>query len=204
MASVLSFQFENYNDTKFVLRAIWKGSELACCKLTVFALQKTVHVWLAIPLFYDKHGVTSFQKFDGTIPEIAEVYSSLFRELVWLLVPVCQKKTSLEMAAQKCVRVHPVVATLVRALIVAKKNVTNNKNHAKGNAQENTDGSGSHSDSSSCGVTSNIISHSSHSSSCGVTSSSNSSHSSSRRSPCRHVYKKRAYARYRVDDRSAN
>ena len=190
MASVLSFQFENYNDTKFVLRAIWKGSELACCKLTVFALQKTVHVWLAIPLFYDKHGVTSFQKFDGTIPEIAEVYSSLFRELVWLLVPVCQKKTSLETAAQKCIRVHPVVATLVRALIVAKKNVTNNKNHAQ-SGHENTVASSSR----SAGVTSNDNNH----------HHNNSSSSSSRsRSPCRHVYKKRAYARYRVDDRSAN
>jgi len=113
--------------SKVVLHAQLKNDDVAKCVLTWFAHQQTAHVWLSVPALYHGHGVTTFQKFNGTLQELQDHFSKLFHELVMLLLPVMQGRSGVDMLVYKLQGVHPHVSALVRCLIALKKNVHVNK-----------------------------------------------------------------------------
>jgi hypothetical protein len=72
-----------------------------------------------------------FQKFKGiTFEELGQQYMSIFQQIMWLLVPVIQGKSSFEMLPFQLKGLTPSVAALVRALILLKKSVAPEKSAA--------------------------------------------------------------------------
>ncbi len=126
MARLLTILTE-VRGSKVVLHAQLKNKDVAKCVLTWFAPQQTAHVWLSAPALYPSHGVTTFQKFHGSLQELQDHYSKLFHELVMLLVPVVQGCNNINMLTYKLQGVHPHVSALVRCLLALKKNVHVNK-----------------------------------------------------------------------------
>jgi hypothetical protein len=132
MAKLLTFVVETYGTTKVTLDAKLNQSvEVAKCNLTWFPLQQTVHVWFAMPALYNKHGVATFQKFKGTLEQLVDYYMNLFQQMVWLLLPVLEKRSSLDMILFQLKGLHPCVSALVRCFVNLKKNIDQNKSHDK-------------------------------------------------------------------------
>lgn len=122
MAKLLTFSTE-VNGVKVVLSAQMQNVVIAKCVLTWFAAQQTAHVWFAAPALHSNHGVTTFQKFSGTFLELQAHYSDLFHQLVWLMLPVVQGQSGVEMLLYKLQGVHSHVSALVRCLVALKKNM---------------------------------------------------------------------------------
>lgn len=123
MSNVLTIKLETFGTTKLVLRAHWRQVEIATCKLTWFSLQETVHVWLVVPVLHSKHAVTSFQKFNGSFQELQQLFTAGFRDIMWLLVPVLQGKSTIDVLPYRLHECHSKVSALVRCLLALKKSV---------------------------------------------------------------------------------
>jgi hypothetical protein len=121
MTKVLKVNVETQGSTKVVYHSCLQNIEVATCKLTWFPLQKTVHVWCRVPFIHSRHSVTLFQKFQGTFQELVQQYLGLFQQITWVLVPVMQGKSSLDMLPYRLEKLTPGLAALVRALLVLKK-----------------------------------------------------------------------------------
>jgi hypothetical protein len=121
MSKVLQINLNTHGTTKVVITAQWKQAEVAVCKLTWFPLQETAHVWLSVPALHDRHAVTSFQKFKGTFQDLVHAYMSMFQQIMWLLVPVLQGASSVDMLLFRLKGLNPAVSALVRALVMLKK-----------------------------------------------------------------------------------
>lgn len=130
MAKVLQITVETYETSKLVLRAHWKQAEVAVCKLTWFPLQETAHVWLVIPALHNRHAVTAFQKFKGSFEDLKQAYMTMFQQIMWLLVPVLNGSSSVEMMLYRLKGLNPSVSSLVRALLLLKqKSVATSSKH---------------------------------------------------------------------------
>ena len=117
--------------TKVIYHAHLQHVRVSTCKLTWFPLQETAHVWFEAPAIHRRHSVTMFQKFKGiTFEELGQQYMSIFQQIMWLLVPVIQGKSSFEMLPFQLKGLTPSVAALVRALILLKKSVAPEKSAA--------------------------------------------------------------------------
>ena len=111
-------------DQKAEFKATWKDKEVAQCCITWFQAQRTVHVWFAAPGVYNKHAVTTFQKYDGQFEEVRDHFFRLFQEIVYILMPVIQGRVTLDMVMyQNIDSLHPCVAAILRCLIQVKKKV---------------------------------------------------------------------------------
>jgi hypothetical protein len=129
MASLLKFSIETHGTSKLVFQAHLKTVQVACCKITWFPIQNTAHVWFAAPCVYKTHGVTSFQKFEGSLQELTEYYTHLFNQMVWLFVPILQNRATLDMLLFQLKGVDSRVAALVRCLVFVKNNIPVNKKY---------------------------------------------------------------------------
>lgn len=128
MAKVLQMSVETMGTTKVIYHAHLQHVEVSTCKLTWFPLQQTAHIWFASPALHRKHCVTMFQKFKGSFQELVQEYMAMFQQIMWLLVPVIQGRSSLDMLPFKLKGLTPCVAALVRALVILKKSVDFEKN----------------------------------------------------------------------------
>lgn len=130
MAATITVETQTVGQTTIEFQACYKLQQLAVCKITWFPLQKTAHVWFAAPAVYNKHAITSFQRFQGdTFQELVDVYLRLFYQITWLFVPVIQKKRSIEVLPYLVEDMDEKVAALVRCLVAVKNNVSATSKH---------------------------------------------------------------------------
>lgn len=132
MASIVTVETQTVGQSRVEFAAALKHQQLAVCKITWFPLQKTAHVWFAAPAVYNKHAITSFQRFTGeTFQELIDTYLRLFYQIVWLFVPVLQKKRSLDMLPYLLDDLDEKVVALVKCLVSVKNNVLANSKHGQ-------------------------------------------------------------------------
>ena len=129
--SLLKCSLETCQDHKLVIEATLKNVLVAQCKVTWFPRQETAHVWFAAPGVHKNHGVTTFQKFQGSFEKLTQHYFDMFQQIVWLLVPVIKGSSSIEMLPYKLEHVHKDVTALVRCLVQVKKNILEYKKNEK-------------------------------------------------------------------------
>jgi hypothetical protein len=129
MAKVLQISVETHGAHKVVLSSKLKQAEVVTCKLTWFPQQETAHVWLAMPLLYNRHAVTTFQKFKGGFEDLVHAYTTTFQQITWFLVPVVDGSSSLDMVLYKLKGLDPTTRALVRALLSLKKSVDIHTKH---------------------------------------------------------------------------
>lgn len=136
MTKVLQVNVETFGSTKIVYHAHYMQKEIVTCKITWFPLQETAYVWLWAPVIHSRHCVTQFQKLKGTFQDVVQEYMAMFQQMMWLLLPVVQGRSSLDTLPYRLCGLKPTVLLLVRALLQVKKKVDLEQKWCHGHKQQ--------------------------------------------------------------------